>query len=152
MFRVLWNFKTRNPRNLTPLWHFEFSVFPACFVTSFLVAKISDHWLTFYGKSPFGVPKSSKMRAFGGLWDTLACLWASRGPKEGFLGAFGPHFGHRGCPTYDFGTKNGAHGPPSLPKWGQNCSKIHPKFVPKSIRFFDMRLDHFGLPKWMQIW
>ncbi len=80
-----------------------------------------------YGKSAFGVPKSSTMKAFGG---PLACLWASRGPKEGFLVALMvPHFGDR---RYNFGTKNGARGPPKAPKvgskWLQNPSKIRSKF------------------------
>ncbi len=35
-------------------------------------------------------------------------------------------------------------GPPRLPKWDQNGSKIHPKFDSKSIRFLVMFLDHFG--------
>ena len=43
-----------------------------------------------------------------------------------------------------FDPKREPMGSPRLPKWGQNYSKILPKFVPNSIRFFDMFLDHFG--------
>ena len=118
------------------------------------MAKISDHWLDFYGKSPFGEPKSSKMRAFGGLGGTLACLWASiyaGGQKRGSWELLGPILGRVFAQGSILAPKMEPVGPPRLPKLGQNESKIHPKFVPKSIRFFVMRLDHVGLPKWMQI-
>ena len=79
---------------------------------------------------------------------TLGALWHAFGPpggqKSGSWELLGPILLRVVAEGSILAPKRVPVGPPRLPKWGQNDTKIHPKFVPNSIRFFVMFLDHFG--------
>ena len=95
-------------------------------------------------KVPWGYQNPQKWGPLG----TLGALWHAFGPPGGqkrrFWELLGPILVRVVAEGSILAPKMEPMGPPSLPKWGQNGSKIHPKFVPNSIRFFVMCLDHFG--------
>ena len=96
-------------------------------------------------KVPSGYQNPQKWGPLG----ALGALWHAFGPpggqKRGSWELLGPILVTVLAEGSILAPKREPVGPPRLPKWGQNGSKIHPKFVPNSIRFFVMFLDHFGM-------
>ena len=84
----------------------------------------------------------------GALWGGLGALWSAlgalKGQKRGSWEPLGSILATMVQQDWILAPKRVSMGPPRLPKWSQNGTKIDPKTVSKSMRFLSRFLSTFG--------